>query len=190
MPQQSKNAKNAMFNAFECFISKKPVSKITVKDITDHCGVNRMTFYYHFKDIYDLVDQSIEEKAKNCGYRTDTDDNWHKKLLRIFKTMRAEKKFFMNVYRSVGREYSEKKLLEYFYDVSVDFIDEEASKLQISTPRKSVLAEYYRYALMGFALYWLNSDMREKPEDMVAHIQLLIQHGIASTITEIGEEKQ
>ena len=28
-----------------------------------HCGVNRMTFYYHFKDIYDLVEWCCEEDA-------------------------------------------------------------------------------------------------------------------------------
>ena len=35
---------------------QKPLNKITINDITEDCGVNRMTFYYHFKDIYDLVD--------------------------------------------------------------------------------------------------------------------------------------
>ena len=34
----------------------KPLSKITVTDITEDCGISRMTFYYHFKDIYDLVE--------------------------------------------------------------------------------------------------------------------------------------
>lgn len=189
MPQQPKNAKNAMLNAFEYFISKKPVSKITVKDIADYCCVNRMTFYYHFKDIYDLVDQSIEEKSKSCGYRMDKADTWHEKLFCIFKTMSKEKKFFLNLYRSIGREYFEKKLLDYFYEVSVDLIDEEATWLDISTPNKAVLAEYYRYALMGFALYWLNSGMSEDPEYMVAHIRLLIKHGLTSTITEMYKKE-
>jgi len=33
---------------------QKPLTKITINDITDDCGISRMTFYYHFKDIYDL----------------------------------------------------------------------------------------------------------------------------------------
>ena len=48
------------------------LSKITIKEITEDCGVNRQTFYYHFKDIYDLLEwiykneviQEIEEKTK------------------------------------------------------------------------------------------------------------------------------
>ena len=32
-------------------MNEKPLSKITVKDIVERCGVNRNTFYYHFRDI-------------------------------------------------------------------------------------------------------------------------------------------
>ena len=32
----------------------KPIDKITINDLTEHCGISRMAFYYHFKDIYDL----------------------------------------------------------------------------------------------------------------------------------------
>ncbi len=35
-------------------LTEKPLDKITVTDLTEHCGVNRMTFY-HFKDIYDQL---------------------------------------------------------------------------------------------------------------------------------------
>ncbi len=36
-------------------LSEKPLNKISVKDITDECEINRKTYYYHFKDKYDLV---------------------------------------------------------------------------------------------------------------------------------------
>jgi len=34
----------------------KDLDKITISDITNDCGINRQTFYYHFKDIYDLLE--------------------------------------------------------------------------------------------------------------------------------------
>ena len=36
----------------------KPLDKITINDLTEDCGISRMAFYYHFKDIYDLVEWS------------------------------------------------------------------------------------------------------------------------------------
>lgn len=36
-------------------MEKKPFSKISVGDICEDCGMNRKSFYYHFRDKYDLV---------------------------------------------------------------------------------------------------------------------------------------
>lgn len=42
-------------------MNEKPLSKITVKDIVERCGVNRNTFYYHFRDIPDAVEAMVKE---------------------------------------------------------------------------------------------------------------------------------
>lgn len=42
-------------------LKKKPFNRVTIKDITDKCGVNRMTFYYHFEDMCDLIEWSLTE---------------------------------------------------------------------------------------------------------------------------------
>ena len=41
----------------------KPLDKITIRDLTEDCGISRMAFYYHFKDIYDLVEWACLEDA-------------------------------------------------------------------------------------------------------------------------------
>ena len=43
--------KEIIAKTFTELLDEKPMSKITVKDIVERCGVNRNTFYYHFKDI-------------------------------------------------------------------------------------------------------------------------------------------
>ncbi|MBG9734420.1 TetR/AcrR family transcriptional regulator [Paenibacillus alvei] len=40
---------------------KKEFKDITVKDITTEAMINRATFYYHFEDIYDLLDKVLSE---------------------------------------------------------------------------------------------------------------------------------
>ena len=47
--------KEIIAKTFTELLDEKPMSKITVKDIVERCGVNRNTFYYHFKDIPDVV---------------------------------------------------------------------------------------------------------------------------------------
>lgn len=52
----SQVTKRALDQSLKNLLLKKPLTKITVNDIAEDCGINRMTFYYHFKDIYDLVE--------------------------------------------------------------------------------------------------------------------------------------
>ena len=52
----SQITKNALAASLKKLLSKKELSKITITNITEECGVNRQTFYYHFKDIYDLLE--------------------------------------------------------------------------------------------------------------------------------------
>ena len=60
--------KLVIMRVFENLLSVKPLEKITVKDITDQCGISRNTFYYHYQDIYQVfkahIDYSLEEIFK------------------------------------------------------------------------------------------------------------------------------
>ena len=58
----SQMTKRALVASLKELMAEKPLDKITVTDLTEHCGVNRMTFYYHFKDIYDLVEWACVRK--------------------------------------------------------------------------------------------------------------------------------
>lgn len=42
---------------FLALMEGKPYEKITVKELTQQCAIARTTFYRHFEDIYDLVEQ-------------------------------------------------------------------------------------------------------------------------------------
>ena len=64
----AQTTKRALEASLKKLLLRKPLNKITINDITEDCGVNRMTFYYHFKDIYDLVDWILVEDA--TGIRT------------------------------------------------------------------------------------------------------------------------
>ena len=51
-----RNTKKALADSLKDLLRTRPLSKVTIADITEGCGINRMTFYYHFRDIYDLVE--------------------------------------------------------------------------------------------------------------------------------------
>ncbi len=47
--------KKVLAYAIKDLMRQRPLSKITVGDICEACDMNRKSFYYHFRDKYDLV---------------------------------------------------------------------------------------------------------------------------------------
>ena len=50
--------RKAIIEAFVKLLNERPLNKITIKDIVEECGINRNTFYYHFRDVPDLIEAS------------------------------------------------------------------------------------------------------------------------------------
>ena len=47
--------KKALAESIKKLMKKRPLRKISIKDIADGCGMNRQSFYYHFNYKYDLL---------------------------------------------------------------------------------------------------------------------------------------
>ena len=99
----SQTTKRALEASLKKLLLQKPLNKITINDITEDCGVNRMTFYYHFKDIYDLVDWIMVEDAAKALEGRQSFENWTDAFLDILHQVQDNKVLVMNVYRSVSR---------------------------------------------------------------------------------------
>ena len=48
--------KDSIAAAFLDVASKKSIDKVTVKDVVEACGITRQTFYYHFRDMMDVIE--------------------------------------------------------------------------------------------------------------------------------------
>ena len=77
--------KKALAQSLKELGSTKILDKITVADITNHCGVNRQTFYYHFNDKYELLNWIYTEDL----FKPLTKDldffNWGDKLVGLYE---------------------------------------------------------------------------------------------------------
>ena len=99
----SEVTKRALEASLKNLLSKKPLDKITISDITEDCGISRMTFYYHFQDIFGLIEWSCMEDASKALAGNKTYSTWQEGFLDIFHEVEKNKPFIMNVYNSVSR---------------------------------------------------------------------------------------
>lgn len=179
----SQVTKRALEQSLKNLLLKKPLTKITVGDITDDCGINRMTFYYHFKDIYDLVEWSCLEDAKRALDEKKTYDTWQQGLLQIFKAVQENKPFILNVYRCVHREQVEKYLQPLVDQLLLNVINEEAAGITVRDEDKQFIAQVYSYMFIGLMLDWIKDDMREDPQQIVEKLSKLIKGSVSVALS-------
>ena len=179
----SQVTKRALEQSLKNLLLKKPLTKITVGDITEDCGINRMTFYYHFKDIYDLVEWSCLEDAKRALEEKKTYDTWQQGFLQIFKAVQENKSFILNVYRCVHREQVEKYLQPLVDQLLLNVINEEAAGITVRDEDKQFIAQVYSYMFIGLMLDWIKDDMREDPQQIVEKLSKLIKGSVSVALS-------
>ena len=179
----SQVTKRALEQSLKNLLLKKPLTKITVGDITDDCGINRMTFYYHFKDIYDLVEWSCLEDAKQALEEKKTYDTWQQGLLQIFKAVQENKPFILNVYHCVHREQVEKYLQPLVDQLLLNVINEEAAGITVRDEDKQFIAQVYSYMFIGLMLDWIKNDMCEDPQQIVERLSKLIKGSVSVALS-------
>lgn len=155
----SQITKRALAASLKNMLLKKPLNKITINDIAEDCGINRMTFYYHFKDIYDLVEWTCKEDAAKALEGKKTYNTWQQGFLNIFYAVLENKPFIINVYRSVSREQVEIYLYRVTYDLLIGVVNERSANMSVSEDDKKFIADFYKFAFVGILLEWIKNDM-------------------------------
>ena len=178
----SQVTKRALEQSLKNLLLKKPLTKITINDIAEDCGINRMTFYYHFKDIYDLVEWSCLEDARKALEEKKTYETWRQGFVQLFEAVRENRPFIMNVYRCVHREQVEKYLKPLVDNLLLGVINEEAAGMTVRDEDKAFIAQVYSYMFVGLMLDWIRDDMREEPEALVNRLALVLKGAVSQAL--------
>ena len=172
----SQTTKRALAASLKNLLLQKPLTKITINDIAEDCGISRMTFYYHFKDIYDLVEWACVEDAARALKGKKTYNTWQEGFLNIFHAVQENKPFIMNVYRCVSRERIEQYLNPLIHSLILGVVEEKSKEMAVSEPDKRFIASFYEYAFVGVVLEWIGGSMKEDPADIVERTSAVV-HG-------------
>lgn len=79
---------------------KKEIRKITIQDIMDSTGMSRQSFYYHFKDIYDVLEwvERYDFADKIVCQENQSTEEW---VLHLFQVLNEERPFFERVVNEI-----------------------------------------------------------------------------------------
>lgn len=156
-------------------LDEKPMSKITVKDIVERCGVNRNTFYYHFHDIPEVVEYMLKRKWDGIMDSPRESNSILECMEEMADIVKENRKMILNVYRSVKRD----AFLYYMDEVSIyvftQYFDKNTERLGIDKQERNLLIKYYKCLYIGLLMDWLDHGMKEELSEQIQNMAELME---------------
>ena len=154
------STKKALADALKKMMVIKPIDRITVNDLVETCGVSRQTFYYHFDDVYDLLEWVFEEDANANLPSEVVYDNWKNDVTLWFKYLYENSTFALNVYNSNSRLYMLRYIKGRLCACIRSFSEIVAEGRSIDRQDFEFIVEFYSNIVVGLISQWMDAGMQ------------------------------
>lgn len=159
-------------------LNERRFNKIIVKDIAKECEINRNTFYYYYKDIYELLSEIFQTELQTVIDEYNDTLSWEESFVMATKFALENRTAIYHVYNSLQRE----EVVNYIYNVSGNIMTRYVTKIShgilASLEDQNLIASFYQCALTEMLLRWITSGMKEDPDVMIRRIGVLFDGNI------------
>ncbi len=169
----------AMFEeALLDLMEEKDYMKITVKEISEKSTLNRATFYLHYFDKDDLLDQFLSDalqnlkesvELKNVEYKYDS-NNPHPIFIRLFEKMLERNRF----YQIMLANEKVPSFIEAVEEIIGKLVQDGTNYMTIDNiefkVRIDISIAYITSAYLGVMVWWLKNDMPYTPSYMATQL--------------------
>ncbi|SFF20032.1 DNA-binding transcriptional regulator, AcrR family [Paenibacillus catalpae] len=178
--------KQQIYESFMSLIAEKGVENVTVTDITNHANLNRGTFYLHYRDVPDLLQQlkdyvfkSIEQYVMKLDFRKAMEyGNLQEPYplgVQIFEEFARHADFLKVMFGPKGDlSYAiqfRKLMTRHIYEkINIP----EAANLNI---RRDYVVAYMTSAHFGMLMHWIECDMDQTPTQMAFIMMNIVNFG-------------
>ncbi|MDE7447228.1 MAG: TetR family transcriptional regulator C-terminal domain-containing protein [Lachnospiraceae bacterium] len=186
----SLNTKKMLASSLKKLLESKPLPKVTVSEIITDCKVNRKTFYYHFENVYALLNWMLKQEAIEVIKQMDLITDYEETIYFVLDYIDENEIILKNIYHFMGKD----ELLQFFHqdfiELSATVIEKAAQKNQINVNRefKDLLSRFYTGAIASLLLERINSKSPHDREKIVQYISLILNNSITNILIAAGSE--
>lgn len=180
--------KDALADALKSMLAVKPIDKITVKDLVELCGVNRQTFYYHFDDVYDLLEWSFEEDANENMPGEIVYDRWREDVAAFFIYLYNNRTSVINIYNSNCRTYMLRFFKARLQKCIQGFAEIVSQGKSISWNDLDFVIEFYSNGVVGFISQWIDLGMPKPAQLDIERYMIILDNSVENLIERFEKE--
>ena len=174
--------------SFKQLVLKRPIEKITIKEITSLAGVIRPTFYNHFQDKYELLEWIIRRDLVAPISSMIGKSRSDAALEMLFGGVQKEADFYTRARRLEGQNSFESIVLKCIEDVlKVAINGRKANEGILATLSLDNLVRYYAKSMSMILLNWIDDGMKRSPEEMVRLYCFVRDHSFEDVLKELED---
>lgn len=181
--------KNALMEAFIRLLGERPLDQITVRDIAGECGVSRNTFYYHFGDVYALLEALLRREMDRLMKERREGETGGEGLRRLFGWVAGHQRIANHIYSGTDPTVLEHLLFHTTEQVFMAYILDAAKGLDAAEDDLRFMCYAYQSMFVGMLMEWIRQGMRGDPTELMERAQRLILRNTRRMLAEGGEQR-
>lgn len=186
MASQSSGEKTKLLiaNSLRKLMKKKSLDKIKIREIVEDCGVNRQTFYYHFQDIYALVEWIYTYDGRRIVDDHKDDHDWSGIIKEMFDYLEEHQDEIRCVVNSKADKFFHDFIHEKIGTVCRIVIDNVSPKMKVEDYYKDFIANFYTYAVCGVVECWMKNRnaTRMSSDELIRLFNLTIRGNVMAAL--------
>ena len=168
-------------------MQSKPLSEINVTALCDKLSCHRQTFYYHFHDVYDLVEWIFTQEAQK--YLSDGIDakNWREVISDLMEGLLEEKSFVMNAYYSLNRRQLEEFMQKLARPAISDLVRQVEGARIISEEDLEFVIDIATFSLVGIITEWVAGGMKPEYKEKLDRLFVLLDGTLEGMLDRVAK---
>lgn len=178
--------KYMLAKSLKTLMEKRSFSKISVADLCDNCGMSRKSFYYHFRDKYDLLHWIFQAEFLQTLRDEEGITSWEV-FCRLCKYFYQERDFYRRAIQIRGQN----SFRDCFCESLVPFLEEMTASFWMEGGRdKRFYTTFFGDAILTSVMRWLSSPQPEPPEKYLDHLHHVLVVGARRLLAELEPPEQ
>ena len=158
--------KNALADALKKLMQEQGFEKISVSEICEACGMNRKSFYYHFKDKYDLVNWIFYEDFLKQLQAASYDTGWDA-LEDLCGKFYKDRDFYLAALKIEGQNSFTDYVIETVRPLVIYFTE----GIFNGSSEKEFFYIFFADAFLHAIMKWLQDNMEMTPKAFVDNLK-------------------
>ncbi len=177
----------AIMQTFETMLAETPFDRITVSALAARCCISPNTFYYYFRDIYDLLDSWLRSRKTRLLEGMDAASPWTEYIKAVLREMQANAPLVYHVFNSISRERLEQYIFSSVENAFYELVKKQAAELDVADEALRGIAGFCCYSLLGFILKFIWNRMEADADAAVDGLGQLFDGAVEYVLRRAGD---